>query len=160
MASDYEIEVAILVLDMLGDKVRAVHLSKKPFDTSTAIFMIKAWTKVGMLLRGDGFHKATWPIYVMERDPSPTKETRSKILLTALDALEVKLRKDPKSASDLIDRAKQAMIDFVWEYRILLKSRGDDGKSKREFAAFLDKWRSTSAEDAKKAVTVGLEAGK
>ena len=157
MPSEFEIEVAIAVMDLLTNRLNATVKKGEGFDNDTVIFMIKTWTKVGMLTHGPSFHKKTSALYVMERDPTPTKEKRSRMLLLALQAFEGVLIKHKTTEGDFFEGANREMLQFVWDYRKGTKTSTNKRTSPMEFKAFLMKWLSTSAEDAMKAVQVGME---
>jgi len=157
MADKHNIEIAMMVLDELTTRLNNEIRAGQGFDNDSVMWLIKAWTKVGLYTHGPGFHKRASAYYVMSREPSPATGKRSKVLLAALDAYLSVLQNSGITGGDFFQRADQAMLDFVWEYRKAVKGRTDRGKSEREFVAQLMKWMSLSEQQVMEEVVTNMD---
>lgn len=156
MATQFDIEVAIATMDELTTRLRA-NIRSGGFDNNSVMWLIKAWAKVGIRLRGASFHKQVAAYYIMKRDPSPSTGKRSQTLLTAMDAFETILTKNGTTGGDYFQRADKAMLDFVWEYRKHLSPTGPPAKSEQDFVAQLTRWSSAGPDQAQKAIITNVE---
>jgi hypothetical protein len=157
MADQYSIDAAVLILDEFTNRLNIIMRSGAGFDNDSVMWMIKAWTKVGLLTRGPGFHRRTSAYYVMKRDPTPISGKRSLALRSAMDAYSTMLSRHGTTDGDYFQRADKAMLDFVWEYRKAVTGRTDRGKSEKEFVAQLMRWMSLSEDQAAREVLTNLE---
>ena len=148
MADEHSVEVASAILDELTTELSADIGRGQGFDNDSVMWLIKAWTKVGMLTHGKAFHRQSAAYYVMKRDPTPSPGKRSRTLLVALEAFETVLDRDGTTEGDFFQHADRAMLDFVWEYRKAVTGRTDRGKSEADFVAQLMKWMSLSDDQA------------
>ncbi len=148
MADKHNVELASAILDELTTELSADIKRGQGFDNDSVMWLIKAWTKVGMLTHGKAFHRQSAAYYVMKRDPTPSPGKRSHTLLAALEAFEAVLDRDGTTEGDFFQRADRAMLDFVWEYRKAVTGRTDRGKSEADFVAQLMKWMALSDDQA------------
>ena len=148
MADEHSVELASAILDELTTVLNGDITRGQGFDNDSVMWLIKAWTKVGMLTHGKSFHRQSAAYYVMKRDPTPSPGKRSRTLLTALEAFESVLDRDGTTEGDFFQRADRAMLDFVWEYRKSVTGRTDRGKSDADFVAQLMKWMALSDDQA------------
>ena len=148
MADEHSVEVASAILDELTTELSADIGRGQGFDNDSVMWLIKAWTKIGMLTHGKAFHRQSAAYYVMKRDPTPSPGKRSRTLLVALEAFETVLDRDGTTEGDFFQHADRAMLDFVWEYRKAVTGRTDRGKSEADFVAQLMKWMSLSDDQA------------
>ena len=153
MPSQFDVEVALATLDQLTTRLRG-NISNGGFDNNSVMWFIKAWTKVGIRLRGSNFHREASAYYIMKRDPSPSTGKRSATLLTALNSFETIISNNGTTSGDYFKRADKAMLDFVWEYR---KQLGNQSKLEQDFVSQLTLWKSKSAEQAEKAIVTNVE---
>lgn len=156
MPTEFDIEVALATLDMLTAKLKS-DMTKGGFNNEAMMWIIKAWTKVGIRLRGANYHREASAYYIMKRDPSPSTEKRSKTLLAALNVLETTLPRQKDSGGDFFRRADKAMLDFVWEYRRHLGNGTGNGNSEQDFVTKLSAWKATASDQAQKAIMTGIE---
>jgi hypothetical protein len=156
MADQIQKDIAVATLDEVTERLAKI-MKNGGFDNASVIWLIKAWTKVGVRLRGGGYHRLTMAYYVMKRDPAASKEKRSRALLSALEAFTTMLSKHGTTEGDYFNRVDQLMRDFVWEYRKQLALRPDKGKSEKEFVTLLTNWQSKSAEQVLKEVVVNMD---
>jgi len=156
MADRYDIEIAAAILDELTSRLNA-NIKSGGFNDEAVLWLIKAWTKVGMRLRGPSFFRQAAAYYVMKRDPSPSTGKRSRTLLSAMEAFETILERNGITEGDFFQRADRAMLDFVWEYRKQLSLRPDGGRSEQAFAAQLMKFSAMSADQLQKEVVANFE---
>jgi hypothetical protein len=157
MADQHSVQLASAILDEITDRLNAEIKLGKGFDNDSVIGLVKAWTKVGILTHGPGFHRQASAYYVMKRDPAPSPGKRSHVLLSALEAFETVLDRDGTTDGDFFQRADRAMLDFVWEYRKAVTGRTDRGKSEADFVAQLMKWMSLSSDEVMKAVVTNMD---
>ena len=148
MADKHSVEVASAILDELTTELSADIGRGQGFDNDSVMWLIKAWTKIGMLTHGKAFHRQSAAYYVMKRDPTPSPGKRSRTLLLALEAFESVLDRDGTTEGDFFQRADRSMLDFVWEYRKSVTGRTDRGKSEADFVAQLMKWMALSDDQA------------
>ena len=148
MPDEHSIELASAIMDELTTVLNADIKRGEGFDNDSVLWLLKAWTKVGMLTHGKAFHKQSSAYYVMKRDPTPSPGKRSRTLLAALEAFESVLDRNGTTDGDFFQRADRAMRDFVWEYRKAVTGRTDRGKSEADFVAQLMKWMALSDEQA------------
>jgi hypothetical protein len=148
MADEHNVELASAILDELTTVLNEDIKLGKGFDNDSVMWLIKAWTKVGMLTHGKAFHRQSAAYYVMKREPTPSTGKRSRTLLVALEAFETVLDRDGTTEGDFFQRADRAMLDFVWEYRKAVTGRTDRGKSEADFVAQLMKWMALSDDQA------------
>lgn len=156
MASQFDIEVALATLDLLTARLKG-NITKGGFDNNSVMWLIKAWTKVGIRLRGSNYHREASTYYIMKRDPSPSTNKRSRTLLSALESLESIISRNGTTSGDFFTRADKAMLDFVWEYRKSVGGLGTQSKTEQDFVSQLTMWKSTSSDQAEKAITTGVE---
>jgi hypothetical protein len=156
MPTEFDIEVALATLDMLTAKLKS-DMAKGGFNNESMMWIIKAWTKVGIRLRGSNYHREASAYYIMKRDPTPSTDKRSKTLLNALNVLETTVSRQKNSGGDFFKRADKAMLDFVWEYRRHLGNGNGNGNSEQDFVTKLNTWKSTGADQAQKAITTPIE---
>src|ERR1035438_7521591 len=157
MADEHSVEVASAILDELTTELSADIGRGQGFDNDSVMWLIKAWTKVGMLTHGKAFHRQSAAYYVMKREPTPSPGKRSHTLLAALEAFETVLDRNGTTDGDFFQRADRAMLDFVWEYRKAVTGRTDRGKSEADFVAQLMKWMSLSSDEVMKAVVTNMD---
>ena len=157
MADEHSVQLASAILDELTERLNAEIKLGKGFDNNSVMWLIKAWTKVGILTHGPGFHRKASGYYVMNRAPDPSPGKRSRVLLSALEAFETVLDRDGTTEGDFFQRADVAMRDFVWEYRQAVTGRTDRGRSEADFVAQLMKWMSLSADEVMKAVVTNMD---
>ena len=157
MADQHNLEVASAILDELTDRLNADIRGGKGFDNNSVMWLIKAWTKVGIRTHGPGFHRQASAYYVMKRDPTPAPGKRSHTLLAALEAYENVLERNGITDGDFFQRADRAMLDFVWEYRKQVTGRTDRGKSEQDFVAQLMKWMSLSADQVMQEAVTAMD---
>jgi hypothetical protein len=157
MADQHNIDVAVAILDELTSRLNTVIRSGVGFDNNSVMWLIKAWTKVGLRTRGPGFHRKASAYFVMKREPSPASGKRSLVLLSALEAYETMVGKQGITDGDYFQRADKAMLDFVWEYRKAVTGRTDRGKSEQEFVAQLMRWMSLSEDQVAKEVVTNMD---
>jgi hypothetical protein len=148
MADEHNVELASAVLDELTTVLNGDIRRGQGFDNDSVMWLIKAWTKVGMLIHGKSFHRQSAAYYVMKRDPTPSPGKRSRTLLAALEAFESVMDRNGTTDGDFFQRADRAMLDFVWEYRKSVTGRTDRGKSEADFVAQLMKWMALSDDQA------------
>jgi len=148
MADRHNVELASAILDELTTVLNADIRRGQGFDNDSVMWLIKAWTKVGMLTHGQAFHRQSAAYYVMKREPTPSPGKRSRTLLLALEAFESVLDRDGTTDGDFFQRADRSMLDFVWEYRKSVTGRTDRGKSETDFVAQLMKWMALSDDQA------------
>ena len=148
MADEHNVELASAILDELTTVLNGDITRGQGFDNDSVMWLIKAWTKVGMLTHGKSFHRQSAAYYVMKRDPTPSPGKRSRTLLAALEAFETVLDRDGTTEGDFFQHADRAMRDFVWEYRKAVTGRTDRGKSETDFVAQLMKWMALSDDQA------------
>ena len=148
MADAHSVELASAILDELTTRLNSIIKSSLGFDNNSVMWLIKAWTKVGVLTHGAGFHKKASAYYVMKRDPTPSTGKRSRTLLSAMEAFENVLDNNKTTEGDFFQRADRAMLDFVWEYRKQVTGRTERGKSEADFVAQLMKWMALSDDQA------------
>ena len=157
MADEQNVALASAILDELTSRLNAEIRSSQGFDNNSVMWLIKAWTKVGVLTHGAGFHRKASAYYVMKRDPTPSTGKRSRTLLSALESYESILDRSGTTDGDFFQRADQAMLDFVWEYRKAVTGRTDRGRSEADFVAQLMTWMSQSADQVMKAVVTNMD---
>ena len=157
MADEHSVQLASAILDELTTVLNEDIKLGKGFDNDSVMWLIKAWTKVGMYTHGNSFHRKAAAYYVMKRDPAPSPGKRSRTLLSALEAYESVLERSGTTEGDFFERADKAMLDFVWEYRKAVTGRTDRGKSEADFVAQLMKWMSLSDDEAMQAVVTNMD---
>ena len=157
MADEHNVELASAILDELTTVLNADIRRGQGFDNDSVMWLIKAWTKVGMLTHGKSFHRQSAAYYVMKREPTPSPGKRSRTLLVALEAFEAVLDRDGTTEGDFFQRADRAMLDFVWEYRKAVTGRTDRGKSEADFVAQLMKWMALSDDQAMKEEVTAMD---
>jgi hypothetical protein len=157
MADEHNVQVASEILDELTTLLNAEIRANQGFDNNSVMALIKAWTKVGMLTHGVSYHRKSAGLYVMKRDPAPSPGKRSRTLLSALEAYESVLERSGTTDGDFFNRADQAMLDFVWEYRKHVTGRTDRGKSEADFVSQLMKWLSLSDDQAMQAEASNMD---
>jgi hypothetical protein len=156
MPDEHSKELASAIMDELTTVLNA-DIKAGGFDNDSVMWLIKAWTKVGMLTHGPAFHKQKAAYYVMKRDPTPSPGKRSRTLLAALEAFETVMNRDGTTEGDFFQRADRAMLDFVWEYRKAVTGRTDAGKSEADFVARLMKWMALSDDQAMKEEVTAMD---
>ncbi len=156
MATQQDKDVAASILDELTTQLNN-NIRSGGFNHDSVMWLIKAWTKVGMRLRGPGFHRQSAAYYIMKRDPTPSVGKRSKTLLAAMEAFETVLEKNGTTDGDFFNRSDRAMLDFVWEYRKQLGLAGDRGKSEQAFTSLLMRWNSLTADQVQKEVVTNMD---
>ena len=157
MADEHSVQMASAILDELTTLLNAEIRAGQGFDNNSVMALIKAWTKVGMYTHGIGYHRKSAGLYVMKRDQAPDPGKRSRTLLAALEAYESVLDKNGATDGDFFNRADQAMLNFVWEYRKQVAGRTDKGKSEADFVSQLMKWLSLSDDKAMQEVVSNME---
>ena len=159
MADQHNTELASAILDELTDRLNGDIRAGMGFDNNSVMWLIKAWTKVGILTHGPGFHRQASAYYVMKREPAPAHGKRSHTLLSALEAYENVVEQNGITDGDFFRRADQALLDFVWEYRKQVTGRTDRGKSEQDFVAQLMKWMSLSPDQVMEQVVTNMDRG-
>jgi hypothetical protein len=111
-------DMATADLDQLIDIVKA-DIDKGSFNNNDVIVIIEGWMTVILRLgldRDVKFYKAYW---IMKRTPPKMAagEKRSKLLLRALEDYSGVLENSQTIDGDFYARARDAMLNFVWEYR-------------------------------------------
>ena len=157
MADEHSVQLASAILDELTERLNAEIKLGKGFDNNSVMWLIKAWTKVGILTHGPNFHRQASAYYVMNRAPNPSPGKRSHVLLSALEAFETILDRDGTTEGDFFHRADQAMLDFVWEYRQKVAGRTDRGRSEADFVAQLMRWMSLSDDQVMTEVVTNMD---
>ena len=157
MADEHSVELASAILDELTTVLNGDIRSGKGFDNKSVMWLIEAWTKVGMLTHGNGFHRKSAAYYVMKGDPTPTSDKRSRTLLSAMEAYESVLERSGATDGDFFQRADRAMLDFVWEYRKRVSGSTERGKSEADFVAQLMRWMSLSDDQVMKEVVTNMD---
>lgn len=156
MATDFDKDIASAILDELETQLKA-WIKRGGFDNKAVIWMIKAWTKAGMYLRGDSYHAKCCTYFRMKRTPQPTHQKRSQVLLSAINAYTDMLNKHGTTEGDFFNRAERAMIDFVWEYHSHISQLADRNRTENEFIAMLVRWQNLTVEEVKKQAVTGSE---
>ncbi len=156
MADQIQKDLAVATLDEITERL-AKSIKNGGFDNATVIWLIKAWTKVGVRLRGGGYHRQAMAYYAMKREPAASRDKRSRALLTALEAFTNMLSRHGTTEGDYFNRVDQLMRDFVWEYRKGLAQQPDKGKSEREFTTQLSFWQSKTADQVLKEPVTNME---
>ncbi len=156
MADQIQKDLAVASLDELTERL-AKAIKNGGFDNASVIWLVKAWTKVGVRLRGGGYHRQAMAYYVMKRDPPMSRDKRSRALLTAMEAFTNMLSRHGTTEGDYFNRVDQLMREFVWEYRKHLAQRPDNGKSEKDFTAQLSFWQSKTAEQVLKEPVMYME---
>ena len=157
MADEHSVQLASAILDELTTRLNSVIRSSQGFDNNSVMWLVKAWTKVGVLTHGADFHKKASAYYVMKRDPTPSTGKRSRTLLAAMEAFETILERDKTTEGDFFQRADKAMLDFVWEYRKAVTGRTDKGKSEKDFVAQLMTWMSKTGNQVMAEVVTNMD---
>jgi hypothetical protein len=150
MGDDTKLGIAIADLDELIDALQA-DIKSGGFDNDSVMWLIKAWTKVVVLARGGGYHKKASAYFIMKREPPKIPGKRSAELLRALEAFSNLLEKGV-TEGDFFNRADQAMLNFVWDYRQHLT-----GKQETDFVHKLTKWMSLTEEKAMQEVVTNMD---
>ncbi len=107
------IDVASAELDEMTDYLAAC-MNRHNFTNDDVIWLIKAWTKVILNLGLTNELKAYW---IMKREPQKMTGKRSAALQRALDDYETILEHSKNTSGDTYYRARDAMLNFVWDYR-------------------------------------------
>ena len=121
------------------------------------MWLIKAWSKIGLLLRGPGFPNTRVGYYVMNRKPSPATGKRSHTLLRQAEDFETYFQNNKIAEGDFFRRVDDSMRDFVWEYKLHLVGRTDKGYSEKDFTSQLMKWWSMSDEQIRQAPVFNMD---
>ncbi len=156
MAEQIQKDMAVAILDEVTERLSRM-VKQGGFDNASVIWLIKAWTKVGVRLRGHGYHRQSMAYYTMKRDAQPTKEKRSRMLLNAMEAFASMLSRHGTTEGDYFNRVDQVMRDFVWDYRKQVSLQPDKGKSEKEFVAMMVDWQNKSAEQVMNEAVAGVE---
>jgi hypothetical protein len=151
MASEFDKAVAAAVLDQMSNRL-AASMQSGGFNNDSVMWLIKAWTKVGLRVRSSAFHRQAAAYYVMKRDPTPSTDKRSRTLRSAINAYQSMVEMHGTTDGDFFQRADKAMLDFVWEYRKHLT-----GQTEKDFAAKLMKYSSMSSDQVQAEVVTNLE---
>lgn len=107
------IDVATAELDEMTEYL-AGCMKRHNFTNDDVIFLIKAWTKVILHLGLTNELKGYW---IMNREPQKIGGKRSAALQRALDDYETILENSKNTSGDSYYRARDAMLNFVWDYR-------------------------------------------
>ncbi|HKV77573.1 MAG TPA: hypothetical protein VJP02_05510 [Candidatus Sulfotelmatobacter sp.] len=109
-------DMADFTLDALMDTIRAsqkgrAHHERRGFDNDAVIRMIKLWKKASVLRLG--YLEDDWIFYRFKREPAKlaANRKRSDVLWYALSDFQLNVEN-----RDYYHRARQAMLDFVWDY--------------------------------------------
>ncbi|MCL4795318.1 MAG: hypothetical protein KJZ84_12220 [Bryobacteraceae bacterium] len=156
MSTQIKKDIAVAILE---EFVQGLQTATKNggFNNKTMIWLIKAWSKAGIHLRGPGYHRLIAAYYIMKRDPAPSAQKKSQVLLLAMQGFLNMLSRHGISEGDYFNRADRAMTDFVWEYRKYVAQQPDGGKSEQEFVNLLTAWRSTPPEQLMKEVITNMD---
>jgi hypothetical protein len=148
-------DLANAYLDEITD-VLLGYIKSGGFDNKSVMWLIKAWTKIGIITSGNetGFHKTTAAYYMMKRTPPPSTSKRSRTLLNNLEYYEQWLPNNPTTGGDFFKRANDAMLNFVWEYR-----QNISGVQEKQFVLELQKWASLTGEAANKQIVFKMDQG-
>jgi hypothetical protein len=122
MADYTNIGVASEDLDELIEVLKA-DIKTGGFHNDDVIWMIKVWTKVTILAGLNNDLRGYW---IMKRPPTKVAGKRSQLLVRTLEDYSNMLEKsanDPTLRSgDSYHWARDAMLNFVWDYRQHLSS--------------------------------------
>ena len=119
MADYKNIDVAIEDLDELIEVLKA-EIKQGGFENDDVIWLIKVWTKVTILAGLNNNLKNYW---IMKRAPSKITGKRSQVLLRALEDYSNFLEKPGTRSGDFFNRANDAMLNFVYDYRQHLSNK-------------------------------------
>jgi hypothetical protein len=156
MASQQDKDIAVMILDELTTRL-SNNIREGGFNNDSVMWIIKAWTKACIRIRGANYHRVSSAYYIMKRDPTPSNGKRSKALLSAIENFQNVLEKHGTTEGDFFNRADKAMLDFVWEYRKAVSGLSDRGKTEHAFAALLMRWKGLSAEQVEKEVVTNMD---
>lgn len=118
------IDVAVAELDEMTTFLKG-RIDAKGFNNDHVIWLIKAWTKVVYNL---GLANELQRYWVMKRPPSKLASKRSMALMRALEDYATVLENSKTVSGDYYTWARDAMLNFVWEYR-----QNISGKTELEF---------------------------
>lgn len=125
------IDVAVAELDEMTSFLINNSKGKHGFENDDVIWLIKAWTKVVINL---GLLNELRPYWVMKRVPPKIGGRRSEVLMRALDDYGSILEKTKSPTGDFYVRAREAMVNFVWEYRLRIS-----GETEQDFVHQIQK---------------------
>jgi hypothetical protein len=114
MGNYKNLDIAAADLDELIDTLEG-YMKVGGFDNDGIIHLIKAWSKVNLLL---GLNLESLGYWRMKRLPPKLvgNSKRSQVLLRALEDCSNVLKPGNESG-DYFRRADEAMLNFVWDYR-------------------------------------------
>lgn len=150
MPDKQTIERASVYMDELTTRLNTIIKAGKGFGNADVIWLIKMWTKVGILTQDSAYHRRASAYFQMNREPTPSTGKRSLTLYNALGAFESIMNNNGTVTGDYFNRADKAMLDFVWEYRRRLPGTTDPRTSESEFTTFLAKWAAMKASEVMK----------
>jgi hypothetical protein len=118
------------------------NISGGGFNNSKVIWMVKAWSKIGTLIRGSYHKQFAMHLFRQISPPALTgSQKRSQLLLRELGTLSDALSSHGKLPNDDIwKRAHQAMVDFVQDYWGKTIGNKDPRTSEKDFATQLRSW--------------------
>lgn len=114
MATQHDKDIAVMILDELTTRL-SNNIREGGFNNDSVMWLIQAWTKACIRIRGANYHKVSSAYYIMNRDPTPSNGKRSKTLLSSIENFQNVLEKNGTTEGDFFNRADKAMLDFVWE---------------------------------------------
>ncbi len=144
MLDQYAVEIGITFLDEFTSTLLSDTRSGKGFDNKSVMWLIKAWSKIGLLLRGPGYPNRVVGYYVMNRKPDPSTGKISHTLLREAEDFETYFQNNKIAEGDFFNRVETAMRNFVWEYKLHLPGQTDKRYSEKDFTAQLMNWWSKS----------------
>jgi len=120
--------LALTDLDELIDTLDG-YIKRSGFDNDGVMYLIKGWAKVNIL---SGLNLDSLPYWRMKRTPPALvgKLKRSQVLSRSLDDYRNTLGPGTESG-DYFRRADEAMLNFVWDYRLHI---ADDVNQETDFA--------------------------
>jgi hypothetical protein len=107
------IDVAVAELDEMTTFLKG-RIEAHGFNNDNVIWLIKAWTKVVINLGLTNELRGYW---VFKREPPKIAGKRSMALMRALDDYSTVLESSKTTTGDFYIRARDAMVNFVWDYR-------------------------------------------
>jgi hypothetical protein len=148
MGQDMDAGIAAGELDQLHSVLKNTIATK--FDNKSVMWIIKAWTKVGIRLRDRNYHKF-FQMYLVRRTPTPPLTgslKRSQVLLRELGGLSDAVNRQGRVPNDQVwSTVHLSMVYFVQDYWKATVSQTDPRASEENFSQQLRAWSSKSAED-------------
>ena len=111
------------------------------FNNNAVVWLVKAWSKIGILVGPKNYHKILVNYCLMPNDPSPLtgNSKRETVLKVAIETYEQAFENNGTTNGDFFQGSQRALLDFVWDWR--KKTAGPKGQ---EFTRMLQDFLNLS----------------